>query len=152
MVHLEKKTEQSAVASMDLQEPPPIPEKPRVKAMDGNNYGGNGGGKNSGGKGSQILLDGLWMQESCHWSHDLKDDKRRCFHCGSPEHMANVCPRKGGEPRPKVSKVGLESSPSSSPHRERGATMTTTTSSAPLQQRLRLFGDGADDARTASGS
>ena len=63
MVHLEKKTKQSAVASMDLHEPPPIPEKPRVKGMNGNGYGGNGGGKNGGGKGNQKGMD-PWKRSS----------------------------------------------------------------------------------------
>ena len=49
MGNLEKKTKQSAVASVDI-EPPAAPEKPKVKAMKGNGYGGNGGGKNGGSK------------------------------------------------------------------------------------------------------
>ena len=146
MVHLEKKTKQSAVAATDLHEPPTMPEKPKVRAMDGNDYGGKGGGKYGGGKGSPkgggsleelkpcrfFLTDyGCKKGRSCQWSHDLKDDKRRCFHCGSPEHLANVCPRKDGEARPKVSRTGVESSPSSSPQKERGATTTTAPSTSP---------------------
>ena len=95
MVHLEKKTKQSAVAATDLHEPPTMPEKPKVRAMDGNDYGGKGGGKYGGGKGSpkgggsleelkpcRFFLTDYGCKKkggSCQWSHDLKDDKRRCF-------------------------------------------------------------------------
>ena len=31
--------------------------------------------------------------KSCQWSHDQKDEKRRCWNCGSPDHMSPACTR-----------------------------------------------------------
>ena len=38
--------------------------------------------------------------KACQWSHDQKDEKRRCWNCGSPEHMSPVCPRPKKEESP----------------------------------------------------
>ena len=32
--------------------------------------------------------------KDCRWSHDLKDDQRRCYSCGSTKHLAPNCPTK----------------------------------------------------------
>lgn len=31
-----------------------------------------------------------------HFSHDVKDEKRRCYTCGSTEHLAPACTRSHG--------------------------------------------------------
>ena len=31
--------------------------------------------------------------KSCNWSHDQRDDRRRCWNCGSIEHMSPACTR-----------------------------------------------------------
>ena len=43
---------------------------------------------------------------SCKFGHDLRDEKRRCYHCGSPEHLAPQCDRgqRGGTPKQKASR------------------------------------------------
>ncbi|CAL1129313.1 unnamed protein product [Cladocopium goreaui] len=62
--------------------------------------------------------------KSCQWSHDQKDEKRRCWTCGSPEHMAPSCtrPKGPGDTSPTRLKAqraeGEESSPSSSKGKE----------------------------------
>ena len=54
---------------------------------------------------------------SCTFSHDLKDDKRRCYHCGS----------QSGE-RPKVQKLEEDrrSEASASPQKRKDASRETT--------------------------
>lgn len=32
--------------------------------------------------------------KECRWSHDQKDDKKRCWVCGATDHMSPGCPRK----------------------------------------------------------
>ena len=34
----------------------------------------------------------------CRFSHDQKDDQRRCYVCGSTEHLVPTCPRRKGDP------------------------------------------------------
>ena len=41
----------------------------------------------------------------CRFSHDLRDEKRRCYHCGSPEHLAPQCDKgSGGSFKQKASR------------------------------------------------
>ncbi len=42
----------------------------------------------------------------CKFGHDLRDEKRRCYHCGSPEHLAPQCDKgtRGGTPKQKASR------------------------------------------------
>ena len=44
-----------------------------------------------------LTKEGCRKGKSCGFSHDLKDDLRRCYLCGCPDHFANECPRKGLE-------------------------------------------------------
>ena len=48
----------------------------------------------------------------CGFSHDQKDDKRRCWVCGSPDHFAPACTRpkdsKESPPKPKIAKAEKE--------------------------------------------
>ena len=43
---------------------------------------------------------------NCKFGHDLRDEKRRCYHCGSPEHLAPQCDKgtRGGTPKQKASR------------------------------------------------
>ena len=57
--------------------------------------------------------------KECPWSHEMKDDQRRCYVCGSPSHMANACTRpkavKDPSPKAKASKAEVEDSSSPMP-------------------------------------
>ena len=44
-----------------------------------------------------LTKEGCRRGKSCSYSHDLKDELRRCFLCGCPDHLASSCPRKKGE-------------------------------------------------------
>ncbi|CAL1129507.1 unnamed protein product [Cladocopium goreaui] len=52
----------------------------------------------------------------CSFSHELKDEKKRCYVCGSPEHFAPSCSRpkipangsEGSPPKPRQMKVEVE--------------------------------------------
>ena len=55
--------------------------------------------------------------KSCNWSHDQRDERRRCWNCGSPEHMAPSCtrPRSSNEsPSPKAKQQKVEGEDTSS--------------------------------------
>ena len=45
-----------------------------------------------------LLPHGDWRQtrKRCGFSHDLSDDKRRCYICGSTRHLASSCSRSRG--------------------------------------------------------
>lgn len=45
--------------------------------------------------------------KECQWSHDQKDERRRCWNCGGSDHMALTCtrPKKPQEASPPKSKV-----------------------------------------------
>ena len=70
------------------------------------------GGKGSGGKGKDkggdrdqakcrfFLSDGGCKKgKECQWSHDQRDERRRCWNCGGVDHMSPACtrPRSSGE-------------------------------------------------------
>ena len=76
-------------------------EDAKVKKLD---EGGMKKGKNVEGKIKEMevkqpckffLTDsGCRRGKDCRWSHDLKDDQRRCYSCGSNKHLAPNCPTK----------------------------------------------------------
>ncbi len=39
---------------------------------------------------------------SCKFGHDQRDERRRCYHCGCPDHLANVCTRGDSPPKQKA--------------------------------------------------
>ena len=51
--------------------------------------------------------DGCRRGKGCRFSHDQKDELKRCWACGSTKHFSNKCPvKEGGSPSPpKVSKA-----------------------------------------------
>ena len=60
-----------------------------------------------------LTKEGCRKGKSCGFSHDLKDDLRRCYLCGCPDHFANECPRKGLEKNqstspPKASRAEVQ--------------------------------------------
>ena len=40
-----------------------------------------------------LTESGCRRGKECTWAHDEKDGKRRCYVCGSTEHLATTCPR-----------------------------------------------------------
>ena len=44
-----------------------------------------------------LTKEGCRRGKSCMYSHDLKDEVRRCFICGCPDHLASTCTRKKGD-------------------------------------------------------
>eukprot|EP00438_Fugacium_kawagutii_P013287 Skav225459 [mRNA] locus=scaffold881:75571:82572:- [translate_table: standard] len=94
----------------------PRPDGPKIKAADG----AEGEEKKGKGKGKSYeeergdddarrkkcrfyLSDGGCRKgKACGWSHDQKDERRRCWNCGSIEHMQPACTRprtaEGGSP------------------------------------------------------
>ena len=73
--------------------------KPKVKKIEEvkiEDQGQKGFGK--GGKTGKTPLCRFFPSEggcrkgkACRFSHDQKDDRRRCWTCGSPQHMSNMC-------------------------------------------------------------
>ena len=57
-----------------------------------------------------LTVSGCRRGKDCRWSHDLKDDQRRRYSCGSTKHLAPSCPTKdpanptSSTPPPKVKK------------------------------------------------
>ena len=60
---------------------------------------GKGKGKEKGEEENQrkckfyLSEGGCRKGKECKWSHDQRDEKRRCFNCGSPEHLSPACTR-----------------------------------------------------------
>eukprot|EP00438_Fugacium_kawagutii_P029791 Skav227164 [mRNA] locus=scaffold502:278286:285743:- [translate_table: standard] len=53
-----------------------------------------------------FLTDGGCKRgKSCKWSHDVKDEKRRCWTCGAVDHMSSQCPRRSNSESPRKGKV-----------------------------------------------
>lgn len=45
-----------------------------------------------------LTPSGCKKGRDCRFSHDQKDDQRRCYVCGSTEHLVPTCPRRKGDP------------------------------------------------------
>ena len=95
----------------------PVPQLPDPKAkevrMENEKGKGKGKGKDKGTKGDRregtkggggdqeeppkcrfyLSEQGCRKGRSCGWSHDQTDGRRRCYACGSTEHIAPECPR-----------------------------------------------------------
>ena len=58
-----------------------------------------------------LTESGCRKGRDCKFSHDLKDDKRRCYACGSVDHLSSSCPRSRGQStetspvKPRVAKA-----------------------------------------------
>ena len=90
-----------------------VPE-PKAKTMkpDGGGQRDRGTGGDQGDK-KEIPPCRFFLTDSgcrkgrgCRFNHDLKDEKRRCYHCGSPDHLAPQCDKgNGGGLRQKATKA-----------------------------------------------
>lgn len=77
---------------------------------------GKDGGKDSGERDRSgsfpcryFLTDyGCKKGKSCKFSHDLRDDKRRCFSCGGVDHYSNNCPRSSSYPEGSSKQKGVK--------------------------------------------
>ena len=91
-------------------------EKEKAKAIKLRKMEEEGSPKSPGKEGERpkckfFLTDnGCRRGKSCTFSHaELKDEKRRCWICGCPDHMALSCTRpKGESPNPKAKAQKLE--------------------------------------------
>eukprot|EP00438_Fugacium_kawagutii_P024973 Skav217964 [mRNA] locus=scaffold3450:124613:131011:+ [translate_table: standard] len=100
------------------------PGGPKVRKLDGAE-GGKGGSKgkskNEGGegKGDAPKLpckffhteNGCRKGRMCTWSHEVKDEERRCYSCGSTLHYSSTCPTKRNattKENPKVNAMKKE--------------------------------------------
>ena len=66
---------------------------------------------------SYLTDSGCRKGKACHYSHDLKDERCRCWTCGSPDHMAPACSRPKGpndSPSPKAKMQRVEGEDSGS--------------------------------------
>ena len=64
--------------------------------------------------------------KTCGFSHDLKDDRRRCWNCGAVDHMAPACTRskepKESATKPRISKAEKEKTQHGRTEGEKGET------------------------------
>ena len=83
--------------------------KPERREVREGGKGGNGDGEDPPKCRFFLTETGCRKGRSCDWSHDQTDGRRRCYACGSLEHLAPDCPR------------GTSNSPTSSTTRPRMA-------------------------------
>lgn len=59
-----------------------------------------------------LTENGCRKGKQCRWSHDQKDEQKRCWTCGATTHFSPKCPVKDGPqqnpPKPKVAKAEKE--------------------------------------------
>ena len=73
-----------------------------------------------------LTKSGCRRGKECTWAHDEKDGKRRCYVCGSTEHLATTCtrpktPADGSPKKQKGAKVeGEDQSPKASEETPKG--------------------------------
>ena len=134
--HLLAELEQLHLQERKKKEPVPTVQETKVKEMRADNEKGKAKGKGKekgakgdrrdGGKGQGADVEetpkcrfyltefGCRKGRSCDWSHDQSDGRRRCYACGSPEHLAPDCPRGSSNSptssttRPKIAKAEEE--------------------------------------------
>ena len=82
-------------------------QPPKVKRMEEAGRNNNGGGKQDEERKEipkckfYLTEDGCRKGKGCRFSHDQKDQSKRCWTCGSTKHFSNTCPVKdGGTPSP----------------------------------------------------
>ncbi len=82
-------------------------QNPKVRRMEETGRNNNGGGKQEEEKKEvpkcrfYLTEDGCKKGKGCRFSHDQKDQLKRCWTCGSTKHFSNTCPVKdGGTPSP----------------------------------------------------
>ena len=83
-------------------------QAPKVKKLEEEGKGGSGGRKAEEEKKDApkckffLSEEGCRRGKGCRFSHDQKDDQKRCWACGSTKHFSNKCPVKenGSTPSP----------------------------------------------------
>eukprot|EP00434_Breviolum_minutum_P006947 symbB.v1.2.006133.t1/scaffold365.1/size219215/8 len=95
----------------------------RLKKVEEEGYKGGGKGKEKGGDQEReaikcrfFLTDtGCRKGRDCTFSHEQRDEKRRCWACGAVDHFSNACPRgkgrssfEGSPPKQKAVKTEAE--------------------------------------------
>ena len=95
----------------------------RLKKFEDEGPKGGGKGKDKGGENERepikcrffLSETGCRKGKDCSFSHDQKDEKRRCWGCGATDHFSNVCPRgkgrsqfEGSPPKQKSAKAEVE--------------------------------------------
>ena len=87
-------------------------QAPKLKKVEDAAKGGQGGRKPEEEKDAPrckfyLSEDGCKKGKGCRFSHDQKDELKRCWACGSTKHFSNKCPVKEGAVNspPKVSKT-----------------------------------------------
>ena len=81
----------------DVPEPKAKTMKPDVGGQRDKGPGGDQGDKKEIPPCRFFLTDsGCRKGRGCRFNHDLKDEKRRCYHCGSPDHLAPQCDKGSG--------------------------------------------------------
>ena len=58
-----------------------------------------------------LTKEGCRRGKSCKFDHDQRDDLRRCYDCGSPDHLSPSCPKKkndGSPMKPKAARAEVE--------------------------------------------
>ena len=58
-----------------------------------------------------LTKEGCRRGKSCKFDHDQRDELRRCYDCGCPDHLSPSCPRKkneGSPTKPKAAKAEVE--------------------------------------------
>lgn len=83
-------------------------QAPKVKKLEEEGKGGSGGRKAEEEKKDApkckffLSEEGCRRGKGCRFSHDQKDDQKRCWACGSTKHFSNKCPVKenGSSPSP----------------------------------------------------
>ena len=121
----EKKPGASTAAAKGEQPKLKSLEAERTKAKKGDEETGRSPtkgeeGKDEKPKGRFFLTDqGCKRGKACNFSHDVKDEKRRCWNCSCPDHTSRACTRPENSndtspQKPPLQKVeGEEKSPSS---------------------------------------
>ena len=91
------------------------------KLEEGKEKGGKDGGSKKGEDSKPAPCrffhteQGCRRGKACKWSHEVKDDQRRCWTCGATTHMSPQCPTKDNQQQPtstkKVAKAECERAP-----------------------------------------
>eukprot|EP00435_Cladocopium_sp_Y103_P074775 s194_g51.t1 len=119
--HLLAEVEQIAHQDRKKKEEKPAVGEVKLKKFEDGGGGGKGEGKAGRGERAPCRFygseDGCRKGKSCSWSHvieDKKDDRRRCWTCGSTKHYAPQCdrpkeasPDKAGKPVEQGTKVAM---------------------------------------------
>eukprot|EP00438_Fugacium_kawagutii_P029730 Skav214785 [mRNA] locus=scaffold1820:35141:42466:+ [translate_table: standard] len=149
--HLLAEIEQVALMERKPNPSNPGPKTdPKIRAMDADPAKGKGKGKDGGQEDEERpkRCKFFWTEagcrkgKSCTWSHEGKDDVRRCYVCGATDHLAPACTRprsvsptkEGGRQRQKG--LRREEDPRRSPKSEADSSNTSEAGGSPMKELL----------------